>query len=113
LPIRSPRDQEFASEAPILLALSLARQGHLVDARQALEPVLKMHGTLRAKGSDNLFQHRLMAAGLLAAALAWPTDAQPRLAEAAAILDAFPEEMKRRRSTKVLRELIAQEQKRR
>ena len=84
-----------------------------MDARQALEPVLKMHGTLRAKGSDNLFQHRLMAAGLLAAALAWPTDAQPRLAEAAAILDAFPEEMKRRRSTKVLRELIAQEQKRR
>jgi hypothetical protein len=113
LPIRSPRDQEFASEAPILLSLSLARQGRLVEARQAIEPVLKLHGTLRAKGSDNLFQQRLMAAGLLAAALAWPAEAQPRLAEAAAILDAFPEEAKRRRSNKVLRELIAQEQRRR
>jgi hypothetical protein len=113
LPLRSPRDEAFATEAKSLLALSLARQGRLVDARQVIEPVLKLHRELRAKGSDHLFQYRLMAEAQLAGALAWPAETQVRLAEAAATLDAFPEEMKRLRSIATLREEIAQEQKRR
>lgn len=112
-PARSPRDAVFSSEAPIVLAAALARQGHLVDARQALEPVLKLHRELRARGSDNLNQHFVMATARFAAALAWPTDAPARLSEAAAIIDAFPDEMKRRRTVATVRDLIAQEQKRR
>ncbi len=112
-PARSPRDAVYSSEAPILLAAALARQGHLVDARQALEPVLKLHRELRARGSDNLNQHFVMATAQFAAALAWPADAPARLSEAAAIIDAFPEEMRRRRTVAAVRDLVAQEQKRR
>jgi hypothetical protein len=113
LPLRSPRDEAFATEAKTLLALSLARQGRLVDARQVIEPVLKLHRELRAKGSDHLFQYRLMAEAQLAGALAWPAEAPVRLAEAAAMLDAFPDEMKRLRSIATVREEIAREQKHR
>ncbi|MDH5263629.1 MAG: hypothetical protein OEX21_02645, partial [Betaproteobacteria bacterium] len=112
-PARSPRDATYSSEAPILLATALARQGRLVDARQQLDPVLKLHRELRSRGSDNLVQHVLMAGALYAAALASPADAPARLAEAAAIIDAFPAEMKRRRTVSAVRELIAQEMKRR
>jgi hypothetical protein len=112
-PARSPRDAMYSSEAPILLAAVLARQGYLVDARRTLEPVLKLHRELRSRGSDNLIQHALMAEALYAAALAWPADAPVRLAEAAAIIDAFPDEMKRRHLFADIRSLITQEQKRR
>ena len=107
---RTQLDAMHASEPQIGLALALARQGRLVDARQVIEPVIKLHRGFVAQGSDNLTQRVVFAGALFAAAVASPGDGARLLGEAAAIVDALPADMRRRKSVAELREWIAKEQ---
>ncbi len=107
IPVRTPADASASTEPPILLAVVLARRGQAAEARALLGPVIKKHRELHAAGSDSLEERLLAAAALYGEALASPAVAPARLAEAAAILDAFTPDMKRRRGVAFLRELVA------
>jgi hypothetical protein len=91
----------------------LARQGKLVDARQAIDPALEYHRRLAALGGDDLTQRFELAQALYAAALAYPDQRRALLAEAARTIDGLPAHMSRLRSVALVRGWIAEEQKRR
>lgn len=97
------------SRQRIVLALSVARQGRLDEARRLVEPELRWHRDLVARGSESLEQRFVMAQGLLAAAVASPERARSHLVEAAAIMDAMPREARSLKSTSEVRGWIAQE----
>ena len=107
LPMRNLKEKVALSDHRIFLAIFVARQGRRAEAVKLIEPELKFQREVVAGGSDDLLQHAMLARAQYAAALASPASAAPLLREAAAIIDGFPAEMKRRKSIAPLRGWIA------
>ena len=81
------------------------------EARQIIDPVLKFHRELYARGNEDLSQHLQLARALYASALAAPEPTRSRdLKEAAGIIDAFPPAVRQLKSTTLIRSYIADEQ---
>jgi tetratricopeptide (TPR) repeat protein len=106
---RSQQDAVDLATARTVLALALARQGRLNEARQAVEPALGFHRSLLARGSDDINQHVQLALSLYAAALASPAQAPGLVAEAKRMVDALPPEALRRKPVVRVREWIVAE----
>jgi tetratricopeptide (TPR) repeat protein len=113
IPKRNLFDERDASDALMLAAMIASRMGRYSEAQQIIEPVLKFHRDLYARGKDNedLNQHVQFAHALYVSALAAPGQKTSQLTEAAAIMDGLPEAMRRQVSNSTLRNRIAEEQK--
>ena len=113
IPKRNLLDERDASDALMLAARIAARMDRYPEAQQIMEPVLKFHRELYARGKDNedLSQHVQFAQALYVSALAAPGQKSSQLTQAAAIMDGLPPAMRRQISNTRLRESIAEEQK--
>jgi hypothetical protein len=111
VPMRTLQDKRDASDYQILAAMIAARLGHPAEASQIIEPVLKFHRELYTRGNDDLTQHLQLASALYTHALIAPGQSAAQLAEAAAIIDRMPAEMRRMKTTALIRSNIADEQK--
>ncbi len=114
IPTRTLAEERDADDQIMLAAMTAARLGRSAEAQQAIEPVLKFHRGLYARGKDNedLFQHVQFARALYVSALAAPRQKTSVLTQAAAIMDGLPPAIRRLSSVKFLRDSIAEEQKR-
>jgi hypothetical protein len=83
-------DRRDVAEKSTWLAMSLARQGHLEEAMQVIEPIVKFHRELAAKNRGDRWQGFELACALYADALAEPKKSEALLREAAALLDGLP-----------------------
>jgi tetratricopeptide (TPR) repeat protein len=106
LPVDRPLGE---SDHKVLLALAIARQGRGAEARSILEPEINLHREVVRAGGDEQSERLGYARALLALAVANPADAKALLAEAMATLDRLTPDMRRLRTTGVLRSSIAQE----
>jgi len=114
LPKRTLQDERDASDDLILAAMIAARLERYPEAQQIIEPVVKFHRELYARGHDDLSQRIQLARALYASALA--SSGQKRsqpLTEAAALIDGLPPMMRQLKSTSLIRNDIAEEQKNR
>jgi tetratricopeptide (TPR) repeat protein len=113
IPTRTLAEERDAGDQLMLAATIAARMERYAEAQQTIEPVLKFHRGLYARGKDNddLTQRVEFAHALYVSALAAPGQKTSQLAEAAAILDRLPPQMSRRISIAQLRDRIAEEQK--
>jgi len=112
IPTRTSLDERDEGNQRVLAAAIAARLGRNAEAQQLLEPVLKLHRALYARGPDNEDQGERVefAYALYASALAAPEQKSSQLAQAAAIVDGLPPAMRRLISITRLREQIAEEQ---
>jgi len=114
IPRRNLLDERDAADALILQAMIAARLERYPEAERLIEPALKLHQTLYArKDNEDLSQRVQYASALYVAALASPGQKSSQLAQAAAIIDGLPPDMRRLASTVVWRDRIAEEQKKR
>jgi len=112
LPKRTTFDARDAADDSILAAMIAARQGHMAEAQRFIEPALKLHRELYARGNDDQFQHLQLARALYASALSAPAQQRAaQLAEAAALVDALSSEYRSLRSTVLVRNDVAAERK--
>jgi hypothetical protein len=111
---RTLQDERDAGDEIALAAAIAARQGRDAEARKLIEPVLKLHRELNARGADNddQLQRSELAHALYVSALAGSPQRTAQLAEAAALLDRLPPEMRRMIEQTRLRAAISEEQKR-
>jgi tetratricopeptide (TPR) repeat protein len=114
IPVRTLAEERDMGNQRVLAALIAARSGRAGQARQLLEPVLKLQSELHARGAENEDQTTQIeyAYALLASALAAPDQRSPQLAQAAALVDSVPPAMRRLISIARLRDEIAEERKR-
>ncbi|HET7537190.1 MAG TPA: hypothetical protein VFJ90_12085, partial [Candidatus Didemnitutus sp.] len=70
LPNRTAQAERDASDDRILLGMTLAQEGNFGNAWKIIEPDLKIHRDLKARGSDDVQQLLQLATVLYAAALA-------------------------------------------
>jgi tetratricopeptide (TPR) repeat protein len=96
-----------------IAALVLARRNRHDDAVAQITPALKFQRDLAARGRDDPGQRVDLANALFVAAAVGAGDRSRQLAEASALLDKLPPELKRATHVNVLRERIAEEKARR
>ncbi|HSS69921.1 MAG TPA: hypothetical protein VLQ46_04625 [Casimicrobiaceae bacterium] len=114
IPIRTPNEKRDANARLMLAAAIAARLERYTEAQQIIEPVLKFHRALFAlKDNEDLSQRIELAQALYVSALAAPGQKAGQLTEAAALLDGLPPGLRQLRSTKILRDSIVGEQKKR
>jgi tetratricopeptide (TPR) repeat protein len=113
LPWHSLLDYVNRYDAHVELAVVLARQNPLPEARKVIEPVLEFHRKLPAEARGDLPRQLQHAQALYAAALASPGEARKHLAEAARVLDALPAEFARMKTVARTRAWITEEMARR
>ena len=94
-------------------ALVLARLNRLAEAQQRIAPVLKFERELYARNRDNPAQRWELAVALYVASVAGLGDAGAQLAEANALMDKLPSEMRALRDVALWRERIVEERARR
>jgi tetratricopeptide (TPR) repeat protein len=92
-------------------ALVLARLNRQADAQQLIVPALKVERELSPRNHDDPSQRLELATALFAAAVAGQGDPVAQLTEAADLIDRLPSEMRQLRSTSMIRNGIADEQK--
>lgn len=111
IPVRTSYEERDQGDERVLAAVIAARLGRNAEAQRLLEPVLKLHRELYARGKDNEDQSQRVefAYALYASALAAPDAKASQLTEAAAIVDALPPAMRRQISITRLREAIDEE----
>jgi tetratricopeptide (TPR) repeat protein len=83
-----------------LLALSLAQQDRTTEARQVIEPVVKLHRELATRNHGDQIQKVEMASALFVQALTDPARRAALLREARSILDGVPGPVKSLQSTR-------------
>jgi hypothetical protein len=93
-------------------ALVLARLERQSDAQQLIAPVLKFEREISPRNFDDPSQRLELATALYVASVAGLGDPAAQLTEAAAVVDRLPAEMRQLGSTSVVRNRIAEEQKR-
>jgi hypothetical protein len=81
-------------EVSTYLALALARQARLDEARQVIAPVVTFHRALAARNHGDQWQHVELAAALYAESLTDARRAPALRREAAALVDAVPAPMR-------------------
>jgi tetratricopeptide (TPR) repeat protein len=113
IPQRMLPEKRDANAELMLAAMIAARLERFAEAQRMIEPVLKFHRELYARGKDNddLTQHVEFAQALYVSALASPGQKTSQLAQAAAIIDGLPPATRRQISITVVRDRIAEEQK--
>jgi len=94
-------------------ALVLTRLNRQDEARQRIAPVLQFERELFARKLDNPQQRLELAVALYVASVAGQGDAVAQLAEASALMDKLPGEMRGLRDVAVWQERIAEERARR
>jgi hypothetical protein len=82
------------------IALALVGQGKLAEARQVVEPVVKLHRELAGVNRGDQIQKVEMAAALYAQALAEPGRRTALLGESRALLSSLPGAVKNLNSTR-------------
>jgi tetratricopeptide (TPR) repeat protein len=97
-PDRTTTDRRLKARAQTFLAIALARQGRLDEAREILAPALVLHREFAAKNQGDEFQRLELALALYAQALADPGERTARLREARALVGALPPGMRALRS---------------
>jgi tetratricopeptide (TPR) repeat protein len=114
LPNRTLQDERDAGDEILIAAEIAARQGKVAEAQKLVDPVLKLQRELNARGADNddQLQRSELANALYVSALAGSPQKAAQLAEAAALLDRLPPEMRRMSEPTRLRAAISEEQKR-
>ncbi len=110
---RALGDKREAAGETAFAALVLTRLNRQADAQQLIEPVLKFERELAARGQDDPSQRVELATALYIASTAGVGDATAQLAEAAALIDKVPPEMRRLKSVAIWRDRIAEERSRR
>ena len=110
---RSSRDDLRLNEIRTEIAKAVARQGRFKEADEIIQPVLSFHRQLQQRRVDDLVQHIDLSTALFVSALVAPRERTAQLAEAAAIMDHLPPEMRRWKYHALLRDEIAAEQKKR
>ena len=115
IPVRTLGEERDADEQVMLAATIAVRMGRYADAQQMIEPVVKFHRGLYARGKENedLFQHIEFARALYVSALSARGQRGLELTQAAAIIDALPSAMRGLISVSLLRDEIAEELKKR
>jgi tetratricopeptide (TPR) repeat protein len=115
IPNRNLNEERDAYDELMLAAMIAARLERYAEAQRIIEPVLKFHRNLYARGKDNedLGQHVQFAQALYVSALAAPGQKTSQLTQAAAIIDGLPPLMRGQISIAVWRDRIAEEQKKR
>jgi hypothetical protein len=93
------------------LARAVARQGRLKEADEIVRPALRFQREMQARRTDDMTQQVQLSRALFVSALAAPAGKDAQLAEAAAIMDRLPRELKRWKPHALLRAEIAAEQK--
>jgi hypothetical protein len=106
-PVQNDQERRDRAEASIGLALALARQGHAAQAREVIDPVVKLHRELAARNHGDQWQHVELASALYAQALCDPARRATLLHEAAALLDSVPAAMRALHSVRRWHERIA------
>jgi hypothetical protein len=106
-------EQQTSADEQALLAIALARQGRLDDARAFAQPALAVQRRLQAMpGNSDIFQRAQYATALYAAALAEPAGVSspraPLLAEARKVYDSLCGECRGLSSIAWLAPLLAQ-----
>src|SRR5450631_1343071 len=106
-PVQNDQERRDRAEASIGLAIALARQGHAAQAREVIDPVVKLHRELAARNHGDQWQHVELASALYAQALCDPARRATLLHEAAALLDSVPAAMRALHSVRRWHERIA------
>ncbi|HTR59746.1 MAG TPA: hypothetical protein VMM27_16330 [Casimicrobiaceae bacterium] len=114
IPTRTLNDERDSSDQLMLAAMIAARLERYAEAQQIIEPVLKFHRSLyERKDNEDLLQHVEFAQALYVSALAAPGQKSAQLTEAVKVMDGLPPAMRQQVSNTVLRNWIAEEQKKR
>ena len=109
IPVRTVFDEFDAGNRRVLAAAIAARLGRSAEARELLEPVLKLHRGMSArKDNDSMNQRIEFAYALYVSALATPEQRTSQLAQAAALVDSVPPDMRSMISIARLRAEIAE-----
>jgi hypothetical protein len=103
-------DRRDVAEKSTWLAMSLARQRHLDEAVQVIEPVVKFHRELAAKNHGDRWQSLELASALYADALAEPKKSAVLLREAANLVDGLPPSIRELHDARLWRDRIRQAQ---
>jgi len=106
-PSTNNSDRREVAEVSTLLAMSLARQGKIAEAREVIAPVVKLHRDLATHNKDDHWQHVELAAALYASALTDPSKSAALLAEAGRLMASTPAEMHGLRIFTLWRDRIA------
>ena len=93
-PLDTDADRRGQMEVSTYLALALARQARLDEARQVIAPVVTFHRALAARNHGDQWQHVELAAALYAESLTDARRAPALRREAAALVDAVPAPMR-------------------
>ena len=105
--IVDPRsDERIKAGVSTNIALALVGQGKLAEARQVIEPVVKLHRELASRNRGDQMQKVEMAGALYAAALADPERRASLLRESRALLDGLPGSVKALASTRTWSERV-------
>jgi tetratricopeptide (TPR) repeat protein len=106
-PSTNNADRREIAEVSTLLAMSLARQGRIAEAREVIAPVVKLHRDLATHNKDDHWQQVELAAALYASALTDPSKSAALLAEAGRLMASTPAEMHGLRIFTLWRDRIA------
>lgn len=99
-------DERTKAQLSTILALSLVGQGKPGEAREVIEPVVKLHRDLARRNQSDETQKVEMAAALYAEALADPPRRSALLRESRALLDSVPAQIKALASTRLWSERV-------
>ncbi|MEO8675630.1 MAG: hypothetical protein ABI569_08625 [Casimicrobiaceae bacterium] len=113
VPARTTSDKREAAFEQTFAALTLARLNRQEDAQNLIAPVLKFERELSLQNHDDPFQRFDLAIALYVATIAGVGDPAAQLAEANALMERFPPEMRRLKDVAVWQERIAEERSRR
>jgi len=112
LSVEADERRETANQQAIA-ALVLARRNRHDEAIALITPALKFQRELAARGRDDPGQRVELANALFVAAAVGFGDRPAQLAEATALIDKLPPDLRRAKTTDILRERIAEERSRR
>jgi tetratricopeptide (TPR) repeat protein len=107
-PLLTDSDRRVQDGVLIMLAMSLARQGHTADAMQVINPVVQFHRDLAARNHGDQWQQVELASALYAQALIDPPRRAVLLKEAAKLVDSTPAEMRELHSVRLWRDRIGE-----
>jgi tetratricopeptide (TPR) repeat protein len=96
-------------QSRLALAVSLARQNRLAEARDMVQPIVAFHRKLPDHARNDMKRQLQLAGALHAQGLAVPAEARAAFAEAMRILDALPPEVAKLRTVVRARERVRED----
>jgi tetratricopeptide (TPR) repeat protein len=93
-PVLGNLDRRERAQTAVLLAVSLARQGKSSEAREVIEPVVRLYRSFAAQNKDDQRLRVEQAAALCAQALADASSRGKLLAEARTLVESLPPQMR-------------------